>query len=53
MVLLPKAHIKRRYFDELVDWFARGQTDYGLKDQRSKTVAYLDRYRLKVKDEDI
>jgi len=53
MVLLPKTPMKRRYFDERVGWFARGQTDYGLKDQRSKTVKYLDRYRLEVKDEDI
>jgi len=53
MVLLPKIPMKRRYFDECVGWFARGQTDYGLKDQRSKTVKYLDRYRLEVKDEDI
>ena len=53
MVLLPKVPMKRRYFDERVGWFARGQTDYGLKDQRSKTVKYLDRYRLEVKDEDI
>jgi hypothetical protein len=53
MVLLPKVPMKRRYFDERVGWFARGQTDYGLEDQKSKTVAYLDRYRLEVKDEDI
>ena len=53
MVLLPKVPMKRRYFDERVGWFARGQTDYGLEDQRSKTVKYLDRYRLEVKDEDI
>lgn len=53
MVLLPKVPMKRRYFDERVGWFARGQTDYGLKDQKSKTVTYLDRYRLEVKDEDI
>ena len=53
MVLLPKVPMKRRYFDERVGWFARGQTDYGLGDQRSKTVKYLDRYRLEVKDEDI
>ena len=53
MVLLPKIPMKRRYFDERVGWFARGQTDYGLKDQRSKRVKYLDRYRLEVKDEDI
>lgn len=53
MVLLPKVPMKRRYFDERVGWFARGQTDYGLADQKSKTVTYLDRYRLEVKDEDI
>ncbi|WP_439129137.1 zinc-dependent metalloprotease [Polaribacter sp.] len=53
MVLLPKVPMKRRYFDERVGWFARGQTDYGLKAQKSKTVTYLDRYRLEVKDEDI
>jgi len=53
MVLLPKVPMKRRYFDERVGWFARGQTDYGLEDQRSKTVRYLDRWRLEVKDEDI
>ena len=45
--------MKRRYFDERVGWFARGQTDYGLDAQKSKTVTYLDRYRLEVKDEDI
>ncbi len=53
MVLLPKVPMKRRYFDERVGWFARGQTDYGLEAQKSKTVTYLDRYRLEVKDEDI
>ena len=53
MVLLPKVPMKRRYFDERVGWFARGQTDYGLDAQKSKTVRYLDSYRLEVKDEDI
>ena len=53
MVLLPKEPMKRRYFDERVGWFDRGQTDYGLPDQRSKTVRFLDRWRLEVKDEDI
>jgi hypothetical protein len=53
LVLLPKVPMKRRYFDERVGWFARGQTDYGLDAQKSKTVTYLDRYRLEVKDEDI
>ena len=36
-----------------VGWFARGTTDYGLDVQQSKTVRYLDRWRLEVKDEDI
>ncbi|MEE9408071.1 MAG: zinc-dependent metalloprotease [Polaribacter sp.] len=53
MILLPKVPMKRRYFDERVGWFARGQTDYGLDAQKSKKVTYLDRYRLEVKDEDI
>ncbi len=45
--------MKRRYFDQRVGWFSRGQTDYGLDAQKSKTVRYLDRWRLEVKDEDI
>lgn len=53
MILLPKVPMKRRYFDERVGWFARGQVDYGLDEQRSKTVTYLDRWRLEVKDEDL
>jgi len=53
MVLLPKVPMKRRYFDERVGWFARGQTDYGLEAQKSKTVRFLDRWRLEVKDEDL
>ncbi len=53
MILLPKEPMKRRMFDERVGWFARGQVDYGLEAQKSKTVTYLDRWRLEVKDEDI
>ncbi|PQJ82818.1 zinc-dependent metalloprotease [Polaribacter glomeratus] len=53
MVLLPKVPMKRRYFDERVGWFTSRQTDYGLEAQKSKTVAYLDRYRLEIKEEDI
>lgn len=53
MIILPKEPMKRRYFDERVGWFARGQVDYGLDAQKSKTVTYLDRWRLEVKDEDI
>ena len=53
MILLPKVPMKKRLFDERVGWFARGQVDYGSEAQRSKTVMYLDRWRLEVKDEDI
>ena len=53
MILLPKEQMKRRYFDQRVGWFARGQVDYGLNAQESKTVRYLDRWRLEVKDEDV
>jgi len=53
MILLPEEPMKRRFFDRRVGWFARGQTDYGLAAQESKTVRFLDRWRLEVKDEDI
>jgi len=53
MILLPKEPMKRRYADERVGWFTSRQIDYGLEAQKSKTVRYLDRYRLEVKDEDI
>lgn len=53
MILLPEEPMKRRYFDERVGWFARGQVDYGLDAQKSKRITYLDRWRLEVKDEDI
>ncbi|MCA0154357.1 zinc-dependent metalloprotease [Winogradskyella vincentii] len=53
MILLPKEPMKRRMFDQRVGWFARGQVDYGLDAQESKTISYLDRWRLEVKDEDI
>ncbi|WP_410530023.1 zinc-dependent metalloprotease [Winogradskyella sp. SM1960] len=53
MILLPDVPMKRRYFDERVGWFTSNQIDYGLKDQKSKSVVFLDRWRLEVKDEDI
>lgn len=53
MILLPKTPMKRRYFDERVGWFARSQTDYGLAAQKSKTVTFIDRWRLEIKDEDL
>ncbi|MEL0274349.1 MAG: zinc-dependent metalloprotease [Flavobacteriaceae bacterium] len=52
MILLPEKPMKRRYFDRRVGWFARSQVDYGLAAQESKSVTYLDRWRLEVKEED-
>jgi len=53
MILLSETPMKRRMFDERVGWFTSSQTDYGLADQKTKTIEYLDRWRLEVKDEDI
>lgn len=53
MILLPETPMMRRLHDRRVGWFARGTTDYGLDAQQSKTVRYLDRWRLEVKDEDV
>ncbi|GAA4108151.1 zinc-dependent metalloprotease [Aquimarina addita] len=53
LILLPEKIMKRRYFDQRVGWFTSGQTDYGLDAQKSKTVRFLDRWRLEVKEEDI
>jgi hypothetical protein len=53
MILLPNIPMKRRYFDQRVGWFARSQVDYGLDAQESKSLKYLDRWRLEVKEEDL
>ncbi|WP_419212542.1 zinc-dependent metalloprotease [Maribacter sp. X9] len=53
MVLLPEEPMKRRYFDERVGWFTSGQVDYGLEAQESKSIKFLDRWRLEVKEEDL
>ena len=53
MILLPNKPMKRRYFDQRVGWFSRGQVDYGLEDQRSRELVYLDRWRLEIKDKDL
>ena len=53
MILLPNNPMKRRYFDQRVGWFSRGQVDYGLEDQRSRELVYLDRWRLEIKDKDL
>ncbi len=53
MIVLPEEPMMRRMYDRRVGWFGRGTTDYGLDVQQSKTVRYLDRWRLEVKDEDV
>lgn len=53
MILLPEEPMKKRIYDERVGWFSRGQVDYGLDNQESETVRFLDRWRLEVKDEDL
>jgi Met-zincin/Domain of unknown function (DUF5117)/Domain of unknown function (DUF5118) len=53
MILLPETPMQKRLFDERVGWFASSQTDYGLPDQKSKKVTFLDRWRLEVKEADI
>ena len=53
MILLPEIPMKRRMFDERVGWFTRSQVDYGLEAQKSKSLRFLNRWRLEVKDEDI
>ncbi|TRO67049.1 zinc-dependent metalloprotease [Christiangramia sabulilitoris] len=53
MILLPEVPMERRYYDERVGWFTTEQTDYGLAAQKSKTVEFLDRWRLEVRDEDM
>ncbi|MEL7270573.1 MAG: zinc-dependent metalloprotease [Bacteroidota bacterium] len=53
MVLLPAEPMKRRYFDERVGWFTSAQVDYGLEAQESKSVKFLDRWRLEVRPEDV
>jgi hypothetical protein len=53
MILLPKVPMQRRMFDQRVGWFGRSQTDYGLDAQESKSVRFLDRWRLEVRDEDL
>lgn len=52
MVLLPEEPMKRRHFDSRVGWFTSSQIDYGLEVQESKTLQFLDRWRLEVKEED-
>ena len=53
MILLPKVPMERRYYDERVGWFTSSQTDYGLEAQESRTVRFLDRWKLEVKEEDM
>lgn len=52
MILLPEVPMQRRRADRRVGWFARGTTDYGLGAQQSKSIRFLDRWRLEVRPED-
>ncbi|WP_194775105.1 zinc-dependent metalloprotease [Pararhodonellum marinum] len=53
MVLLPKEPMMQRLADRRVGWFSRTVTDYGLDEQKATKRAFLDRWRLEVKDEDV
>ena len=53
MILLPKVPMERRYYDERVGWFTSSQIDYGLEAQESRSVRFLDRWKLEVKEEDM
>jgi hypothetical protein len=52
MVLLPKEPMMQRLFDRRVGWFSRSVVDYGLDQQKAAKRAFLDRWRLEVKEED-
>lgn len=51
MIILPKEPMKRRYFDERVGWFARGQVDYVwmLKNQKQLLTLIVGGLKLKTK----
>lgn len=53
IIALPKKPMRRRYFDRRVGWFTTSQTDYGLDTQQTKTLEFLDRWRLEIKKEDL
>ncbi|WP_398454988.1 zinc-dependent metalloprotease [Sphingobacterium thalpophilum] len=53
MVLLPKVPMKKRIFDERVGYFANKYILFTDKDQRSKTLNFIQRYRLEPKAQDV
>ena len=53
MVLLPKVPMKKRIFDERVGYFANKYILFTDKDQRSKALNFIQRYRLEPKAKDV
>lgn len=53
MVLLPKEPMKKRIFDERVGYFANKYILFTDKDQRSKALNFIQRYRLEPKAKDV
>lgn len=53
MVLLPKEPMKKRIFDERVGYFANKYILFTDKDQRSKALNFVQRYRLEPKAKDV
>jgi hypothetical protein len=53
MVLLPKVPMNKRIFDERVGYFANKYILFTDKDQRSKALNFIQRYRLEPKTKDI
>ncbi|RKO73271.1 DUF5117 domain-containing protein [Sphingobacterium puteale] len=53
MVLLPKVPMKKRIFDERVGYFANKYILFTDKDQRSKALNFIQRYRLEPKIKDV
>ncbi|WP_286862080.1 MULTISPECIES: zinc-dependent metalloprotease [Sphingobacterium] len=53
MVLLPKVPMKKRIFDDRVGYFANKYILFTDKDQRSKALNFIQRYRLEPKINDV
>ena len=53
MVLLPRVPMKKRIFDERVGYFANKYILFTDKDQRSKALNFIQRYRLEPKAKDV
>ena len=46
MLMLPDDPMEPRYCDERVGFFSTSQTDYGLDEQRARSVCFVTRWRL-------